>query len=141
MVREYQTSEALRRELIYALYQHKGRANAIDRWSLVRRIFGEEAVTSKAEETDSNTYDRRLRDEIEILRKPPFSHFVCNMGDGSGYFIAHDREEYERWKKYYLGPTYEKWIVVNAMDPIADARWGKTPKDPDPLPLFEGVQV
>lgn len=141
MFTEYPTNEAFRRELIFVLYQHKGRANAIDRWALVRRLFGDGAVPSKAEETDGNAYDRRLRNEIESLRKPPFIHLICNMGDGSGYFIASDREEYEKWKKFYLGPTYEKWIAVNAMDTIADHRWGKTPKDPDPLPLFDGMQV
>lgn len=133
----YSSTEAFQRELLFVIYQHKGRENTIDRWSLVRRLFGAESVPA-GEESDSNPYDRRVRDNIEILRKPPHQHLICNMGDGSGYFIARTRAEYDAWKKYYLGSTYEKWVVVNGLDAVADETWGKVPKEPDPLPLFSG---
>ena len=133
----YPTEEALKRELIFVLYQHKGHANAIDRWSLVRRMFGDEAVPSASEETDSNPCDRRVRETIEELRNPPHLHFICNLGEGSGYFIAKDRAEFEKWKQYYLGASYKKFITMRALDPKADETWGRVPKQPDPLPLFD----
>lgn len=135
-IRSYLTEAELDREVIFQMYQHRGRVNAIERWSLVRKVFGEEAVPSKAEETDGNVYDRQVRDSLERLRP---HHLICNMGDGKGYFIATTREEYEAWKKYYLGSSYLKLQIVSKTDETADSRFGKLPKSPDPLPLFEGM--
>lgn len=138
-VRVYVSEKALDDEVLFLLYQHIGRVNAVDRWTLVRKVYGDEAAMSKEDETDGNTFDRNVRDSIERWR--PQGHFICNMGDGKGYFIAKDRKEYEDWKKYYLGPSFPKFQTINkVLDPKADERWGKTPKNPDPLPLWAQSQ-
>lgn len=138
-IQGYLTEQSLDREVIFHMYQHKGRENRIERWELVRKVFGNEAAPTKAEETDGNVYDRQVRDSLERLRRARPSHLICNLGDGKGYFISQTREEYETWKKYYLGSSFLKLQIVSMTDDAADLKFGKEPKDADPLPLFEGM--
>lgn len=133
MTSQYATIEGLDSAVIFQLQFHRGKVNAVPRWDLVRRLFGDDATTI-AEMSDDNPYDRHVRKSIERLRKQ--GHHIGNDGSGNGYYICMNRAEYEAWKKYYLGSSYEKWIVVHATDESADQRWGKVPKTADPLPLF-----
>lgn len=63
---------------------------------------------------------------IQRLRES--GQLICNRGNGAGYYIADGRDEYERFKEYYLGPAYPKFIAAKKMDEAADARWGKQAK-------------
>ena len=88
----------------------------------MRRIYGDDAVSDETE-NDENLYDRAVRKSIERLRQA--GQHICNRGNGAGYYIADSREEYERFKEYYLGPAYPKFMAAKKMDEAADARWGK----------------
>lgn len=138
-IKTYHSEKALDAQVLFLLYQHKGKDNAINRWQLVRSVFGDEAVPASADQSDGNLYDRQVRERIERWR--PQGHFICNRGDGKGYYIATSRPEYEEWKKYYLGPSYTKFTTTSRLDELADEKWGKVPKVADPLPLFDGLQA
>lgn len=71
----YSTNEQFLRELVFVIYQHKGRENAIDRWTLVRRLFGGDAVTD-GDETDGNPFDRRARETSVVGMVPDVRLFV-----------------------------------------------------------------
>lgn len=114
----------------FAMYMHKGQANAIPRWELVRRIYGEECVTAETQD-DDNLYERSVRNSLERWRAK--GHHFCNMGHGEGYYVANDREEYEAFKRYYLGAALRKLQVTSAMDEMADERWGRVPRKASPL--------
>lgn len=125
MPKEYETLNQLDSEVLFVMMMHRGERNAIQRWSLVKRIYGDDAVSDESQ-NDENLYDRAVRKSIERLRQA--GQHICNRGNGAGYYIADSREEYERFKQYYLGPAYPKFMAAKVMDEAADARWGKQPK-------------
>lgn len=128
----YASTDEIDRQVLFQLNFHHGKDRAIPRWDLVRKVFGEDAVTGETM-NDDNPSDRATRNSIERLRHK--GNHICNLGDGKGYFIASTRAEYEQFKKYYLGASWNKFENVNHMDISADTRWGKVPKTPDPLPF------
>lgn len=125
MLRSYENREGLDREVLFVLNFHKGEKNAVGRWELVRRVYGDEAVSEETM-SDGNKYDRAVRMSIERLRHD--GNHICNRGNGNGYYIADSRDEYKQFVRYYLGPSYPKFENVKAMDAAADARWGREPK-------------
>ena len=105
-------------------------------WSVVVRDADEEParLISAALETmrnDENPYDRQVRDSIERHRAK--GRHYCNVGDGKGYFIANTRQEFEQFKRYYLGAAVRKMQNMSAMDDTADERWGRMPRKTSPL--------
>ena len=120
--KEYKSIEELDGYVLFVLNMHRGEQNAITRWALVKRIYGEGAADEDTQ-NDDNLYDRAVRKSIERLRQQ--GQHICNRGNGAGYYVAATREEYERFKQYYLGPSYPKFQAVQVMDAAADARWGK----------------
>ena len=125
MPREYTSEVALDNEVLFILGMYQGEENGIDRWSFVGKVFGSDVVAVPTQ-NDDNVYDRQARDAIERLRAK--GHFICNRGNGKGYFMAKTREEYEQWKRYYLGAALRKLQVISTMDDKADQRWGKVQK-------------
>lgn len=125
MPKEYSSLDSLDNEVLFVLGMRKGEGRAIPRWELVVRIYGEDVVTEETR-NDDNLYDRAVRKSIERLRQN--GHHICNRGNGAGYYIADSREEYEKFKEYYLGPAYPKFQAVKVMDAEAERRWGKQPK-------------
>ena len=130
----YPSTDALDREVSFNLQFHRGLGKAIPRWELVKKVFGEDSVNDETMH-DDNPSDRQVRKSIERLRRS--GQHICNLGNGVGYFVADNRDEYERFKRYYLGASFEKFESVRSMDASADNRWGKVPKHQDPLPLFQ----
>lgn len=122
----YTSDVELDGQVKFVLGMHQGEENGIDRWSLVGKIFGEDAV-SLPTQNDDNTYDRQVRNSVERLRAK--GNFICNRGNSSGYYIARTRDEYEQWKKYYLGAALRKLQVISTMDDKADMIWGKPQKE------------
>ena len=122
----YENDSELDGQVKFVLGMHEGADNGIDRWSLVGKIFGEDAITLPTQ-NDDNTFDRQVRNSVERLRARGI--FICNRGNSAGYYIAKTRDEYEQWKKYYLGAALRKLQVISTMDDKADMRWGKTQKD------------
>lgn len=133
MPNEYLSIESLDSEVLFVMSFRMGEKNAITRWALVKRIYGEDAVSDETQ-NDDNLYDRAVRKSIERLRQ--HGHHICNRGNGAGYYIADSREEYEKFKEYYLGPAYPKFQAVKVMDVEAEKRWGKKEK-----PAPEGQAV
>ena len=125
MPTDYSSDVELDGQVKYVLSLHEGEDNGIDRWSLVAKIFGDDAVALPTQ-NDDNTYDRQVRNSVERLRAK--GNFICNRGNSSGYYIAKTREEYEQWKRYYLGAALRKLQVISTMDDKADQRWGKLQK-------------
>lgn len=128
----YQNEESLDNQVLFILNMHFGRENAIKRWDLVERVYGRPAA---AQRSDENPWDRNVRQSIERLRNS--GQHICNRGNGNGYYMAESRDEYEEWKKYFLGAAYNKLVTISALDESADQRWGRVPK-PHPYqePLF-----
>lgn len=124
MPKEYETLNQLDAEVLFVLMMHRGENNAIQRWSLIKRIYGDDVETDEID--NNNLYDRAVRNSIQRLRES--GQHICNRGNGAGYYIADSRDEYERFKEYYLGPAYPKFIAAKKMDEAADARWGKQAK-------------
>ncbi len=133
----YGSKDELDHEVYFVLYMHKGEENAVLRWDLVIRIFGEDAVTPETK-NDKNKYDRAVRDSMMRLRMK-YGHPICNRGNGSGYYVANSREEYDKFIEYYLGADKLKYLSVKMMDEVADRQWGKKQK-PQPagqVSMFE----
>jgi hypothetical protein len=112
------SEEQLDKTLSFFLAQHQGRQNAIDRWTLVVKVFGEGADLPR---TDDNLQDRMIRDAVSRLRLHGL--FVCDMGDGKGRFIASTEEEYRAFRSSYLKPLVSRAQVVHAMDKYAVEKW------------------
>ena len=127
MPREYKNKEELDGEVLYVMEQHMGAQNSILRWDLVVRIYGLDAVTEETK-NDLNPYDRAVRNSLERLRKKD-GHHICNLGNGAGYYMASTREEYKKFKEYFLGANYEKFITIARMDKKAEEKWGPEPKE------------
>lgn len=124
----------LQNDVMFIINMHKGEKNPIDRWTFARKVFGDDAVTEETK-NDSNRYDRRVRDMLEWLRVNK-KMLICNLGAGHGYYLATSREEYDRWRAYYLGPSITKYQVVSVTDEVADEAFGK--REPQPKPTPEG---
>lgn len=131
MIREYTSIEMLDSEVKFVLSYRVGQDNPIGRWDLVKRIYGDEAVTEETK-NDSNPYDRAVRNSIQRLRKK--GNRICSKSNGKGYYVAKTRDEYKDFKASYLGTNYEKFEIVSAMDAGADEEWGPEPKEPKPTP-------
>lgn len=130
-MKEYTNEVALDQFVIYALGHHRGREQAVNRWELVAKVYGDEAAAESVR-NNNNLWDRAVRESIERWRSQ--GQHVCNLGDG--YYLAESREEYEAWKASYLSPVYRKLEIVNMMDETANVRWGRKPQA-DPLPMFQ----
>ena len=116
------TDEALDREVLFVIRQHQGKQNAIGRWELVERLFGRAACEPR---NDQNTADRDIRDSVSRLRKRGV--LICDMGDGTGRYIASTVEEYQAFRLKYSSRAYEVLETVREMDKAAAQEW------PNPL--------
>lgn len=116
------TDSELDREVRFVIYQHKGGQNAVRRWDLTLRIFGEDAVLDRS---DGNTYDRQLRKSIERLRRQ--GHLICNLGNGDGYFLASTKDEYQDFRSVYGAHAFPIMETIRALDQAAGQKW------PNPL--------
>jgi hypothetical protein len=103
------TDSQLDYEVAGILQFHRGRQNPIDRWELVRRIFGNSADEPQ---TDDNLYDRRIRESVERQRP---TLLICDMGDGRGRYLATSWKEYVEFHRHYLKRAWPLIKTGNAM--------------------------
>jgi hypothetical protein len=126
-IKTYGSEEGLDRAVQFNLYQHRGQANGIRRETLVYELFGVQV----ADVTDADSFDRNIRDAIERLRNQ--GHLICNLGDGSGYFIASSVGEYQAFRLRYGKHAFPILATIKQMDRAAAETW----QDPLQPRLFE----
>lgn len=112
------TDEQLDHKVEFTLRQHCGRSNPIGRWALVELIFGVEACLPR---NDENLADRQIRESVARLRRQGM--LICDMGDGSGRFLAGSEGEYQAFRLKYGGRAYEVIETLREMDKAAQKIW------------------
>jgi hypothetical protein len=105
-----------------AMKFHLGQKNAVGRWDLVIHIFG---LGADLPRTDQNRADRAIRKSVERLRSNGL--IICNLGDGSGWFLPASAEEYRSFRAMYGSHAFPILDNIKAMDRTAQDTW------PNPL--------
>jgi hypothetical protein len=100
------------------LKNHIGQANAKGRWALVADVFGPGADRDRS---DLNRADRAVRKAIERLRNQ--GTIICNLGDGTGWFLPATDEEYQIFRSMYGSHAFPILENIRAMDRTAQQRW------------------
>jgi hypothetical protein len=95
-----------------------GQAWAVERWELVRRVFGDGADIPR---NDSNLADRVVRRAVEALRGRGL--LVCNLGEGSGWFLAGSPQEYQAFRAAYGSHAFPILENIREMDRTAKQTW------------------
>ena len=90
---------------------HQGKAQAIKRWDLVIKVFGE---GSDLPRTDANGYDRQIRDCVERLRN--HGVLILNLNDGRGRYLAANEAEYLEFRNVYVKQVKSIAAVLRTMD-------------------------
>ena len=99
-------------EILKKLFQlHQGKTNAIKRWDLVVKVFGE---GSDIPRTDANGYDRQIRDSVERLRN--HGVLILNLNDGRGRYLAANEAEYLEFRNVYVKQVKSIAAVLRTMD-------------------------
>ena len=99
-------------EILKKLFQlHQGKTNAIKRWDLVVKVFGE---GSDIPRTDANGYDRQIRDSVERLRN--HGVLILNLNDGRGRYLCASEAEYHEFRGTYLKQVQSIAAVLRVMD-------------------------
>lgn len=110
---------AFDRTVLHILLRHQGKANAIDRWELVKDVFGEPVLP--AFQNDDNLSDRDIRYSVGRLREA--GHLICDLGNGKGRWMAANEEEWWEFYSYYVKPIKSRAEVIRAMKKAALDRW------------------
>ena len=113
------TSEQLDREVYYLLRYHEGKENAIGRWIMVEKIYGEPVPDQF--QNDDNPHDREIRFSVGRLRAQ--GHLICDLGDGHGRYMAANEQEFWELYNYYLKPIRSRSAVLCAMKKAAAHKW------------------
>ena len=113
------SSEQLDREVYYLLSYHEGKENAIERWAMVEKIFGQ-AVPLHLR-NDDNIQDREIRFAVGRLRAK--GYLICDLGDGHGRYLAANESEFWELYNYYLKPIRSRSAILHAMKKSAARRW------------------
>jgi hypothetical protein len=121
------TDEQLDVEVLQQLKQHYGQTHAIGRWELVEKIFGSIPLIDR---TNDNVCDRQVREAVERLRKSGV--LICDMGDGSGRFLATTVQEYQAFRNRYGGRAFAIIETLREMDKAAAKQWSN-PMQPNLL--------
>ena len=110
--------EELEKLLQSILASHVGEANAIARWDLVIKVFGQGADIPR---TDDNRADRAIRKAVEGLRNQ--GRIICNLGNGAGWFMPSNDEEYRAFRSSYGSHAFPIMANIRAMDETAREIW------------------
>jgi hypothetical protein len=110
--------DELEERIVLELAHHIGETNAVERWALVRKIFGPGADIPP---TDDNHFDRRIRKVVELMRGK--GHLICNLGNGRGWFLAGSEEEYRAFRSVYGSHAFPIMDTIHAMDKAATELW------------------
>jgi hypothetical protein len=121
-IREFTRKDELDAQIVYVIHQHNGEENAIDRWKLVEAVFGAGCLAVElGGTTDSNKFDRKLRNGIERLRNN--GHIICNMGTGDGYYVAATQDEYLKFRAMYGAHAFPIMATIHKLDEAAAEKW------------------
>lgn len=112
------TEEQLETEVLHILNQHRGKRNPINRWELVRALYGPQAAQ---DQSDGNGSDREIRDAVERLRGKGF--IICDLGDGRGRYLAESEDEFREFYDYYIKPIKARSVTLKAMKLTAVKTW------------------
>ena len=123
--------DELDREVRFVLGMHVGQMNAIERWDLVERVFGE--VVPMELRNDDNLQDREIRYSVGRLREQGL--LICDLGDGGGRWTAANETEFWKFYSYYTKPIEARARVARKMKEAA-ARMLPNLNQPS---LFDGV--
>lgn len=113
------TDEQLDNALLYILRQHIGKESAVDRWDMVEIIFGEHVP--EPFRNDKNDQDRQIRYAVSRLRIA--GHFICDMGDGDGRYLAKDEKEFWAFYSFFISPIKTRVTAAKSMLKAAVKKW------------------
>lgn len=113
------TDEQLDSEVLYVLGWHVGQNNAIDRWDLVEKVFGQPVPMELR--NDDNLQDRDIRYSVGRLRIK--GHLICDLGDGNGRWLAENEAEFWKFYSYYVKPIQARAEIARAMKDAAMRQW------------------
>ena len=119
MPKTFLSDDALDHEVLYQLMQHIGQQNAIERRTLMERVYGL-GLTVPAD-LDANIFDRQVRRSIERLRHQ--GHLIANMGNGDGYYVISKLEEYQAFRAMYVSHAVPIMEAARQMDREAERKW------------------
>ena len=108
-------NEQLDAEVLFQLKQHRGKHLPIGRWELVAKIYG---PVAPQEQNDGNLYDRAIRESVMRLRRRGV--LICDMGDGTGRFLAETVDEYQAFRLKYGSRAFEVMETLREMDKAAE---------------------
>lgn len=111
---EEQLDDILRRLFV----THQGSENAIKRWDLVVKVYGE---GSDIPRTDDNPQDRLIRSAVERLRR--HGVLILDFNDGRGRFLCKDEDEYWNFRNRYLKPLRARANTIKVLDRSARERF------------------
>lgn len=81
---------------------------------LVLDLIVEGEGTRDGLQTRTGYTDRRVRRLINELRKEGYP--IVNFGDGRGYFITNDSNEFDSWKRMFLSRAYDEIKTAHIME-------------------------
>ena len=125
----------LDRRVLYELSFHYGKRNAINRWDLVEKVFGERVP--EHERNDQHSLDRLVRDAVERLREKEW--LIGDLGRGDGRYVIETEKDFWEFYEYYTKPLKKRWHTAQAL------KKGAKKKFPDLLQMamfdFEMTEV
>lgn len=113
------TNDELDRNVLHFLLRCQGKANRIDRWGLVERVFGKPVPPE--ERHDDNLLDRDIRYAVGRLRAQ--GHLICDLGDGAGRWMAATEKEFWEFYGYYIKPIKSRADIARALKKSAQAKF------------------
>ena len=127
----FKTDDDLDREVLFQLGFHVGKENAVERWALVEKIHG--VAVPIEQRNDDNLLDREIRYSVGRLRMR--GYLICDLGSGTGRWIAATAEEFWEFYSYYTKPIKARADVARALKAAALVKF---PNLNQPS-LFDGV--
>jgi hypothetical protein len=109
----------LDRKVLHILLRHQGKANRIGRWELVDQVFGESVPADQ--QNDGHLWDREIRYSVGRLRAE--GHLICDLGDGTGRWMASRPEEFWEFYNFYVKPIKTRAELIRSMKKAANEKW------------------
>lgn len=113
-------SPGLSRAVLRVISMHAGQEHPVRREDLVKALrnlgFGAGM--------NDNTFDRKIRQEINALRKSGV--LICASSGEAGYYVARTREEYDHFAEAeFRSKLADMSFTLAEMDRAADRQFGK----------------
>lgn len=109
------TNDQLDQRVLFELSFHSGESNAIDRWTLVEKVY--KTHVPEFERNDGNLLDRDIRYSVSRLRKQ--GKLIGDRGNGAGRYMIRTEDEFWKWYGYYVKPMAERRQIAEAMKDAA----------------------